>query len=214
MLVVDDGSSDRTAEVAATTAATVLRLPFNLGVGGAVRLGFLYAVRHGYSVVVQVDSDGQHDPAYIPELVSALATCDVVVGSRFAGGGTYDARGPRRWAMRILAAGVSPLCRAKLTDVTSGFRAVGPRGVPVFARDLPAEYLGDTVEALVLAHRAGLVVSEISVQMRQRSTGKASQGPFGATAYLARAFVMLAVAATRRAPVQPALPATGGGGAP
>src|SRR4051812_22923871 len=133
VLVVDDGSQDDTAAVAADAGATVCRLPFNLGVGGAMRTGYRYALRHDYDAVVQVDADGQHDASYLPVLLDALDDADVVVGARFAGTGHYVARGPRRWAMRLLALVLSWLARRPLTDVTSGFRAVNRRGVELFA---------------------------------------------------------------------------------
>src|SRR5690606_24896104 len=105
-LVVDDGSVDATAQVARDAGATVIELPFNLGVGGAMRAGFRFARDNGYAVVVQVDADGQHDPRDIPTLLARLDDADIVIGSRFAGAGDYDARGPRRWAMRVLARAV------------------------------------------------------------------------------------------------------------
>jgi glycosyltransferase involved in cell wall biosynthesis len=138
-LVIDDGSGDATAEQAATAGALVARLPFNLGVGGAMRTGFRYAVAHGFDYVVQVDADGQHDPTSVPELLAALDGADVVLGARFAGTGDYQVRGPRQWAMKVLSAVISRLAGARLTDTTSGFRASGPRAVRLFAEHYPAE---------------------------------------------------------------------------
>ncbi len=103
----------------------VLSLPFNLGVGGAMRTGFRFARDHGYRVVIQVDADGQHDPQDIPRLVAGLGNADLVIGSRFTGEGSYGVRGPRRWAMHVLAWAVGGLAHRKLTDVTSGFKAAG-----------------------------------------------------------------------------------------
>ncbi len=137
VLVVDDGSGDRTARAAKEAGAAVCQLPFNLGVGGAMRTGYRYALREGYDVVVQVDADGQHDATYIPRLIEALEHADVVVGARFAGEGDYAARGPRRWAMRLLAGVFSRLARRRLSDVTSGFRAVNRRGDPAVRGALP-----------------------------------------------------------------------------
>ncbi|HTN54705.1 MAG TPA: glycosyltransferase family 2 protein, partial [Microbacterium sp.] len=99
-LVVDDGSSDATSQRARDAGAIVLRLPFNLGVGGAMRTGFRYARDHGFDVLVQVDADGQHDAAEIAALVAGLDEADLVIGARFAGKGDYGVRGPRKWAMR------------------------------------------------------------------------------------------------------------------
>jgi glycosyltransferase involved in cell wall biosynthesis len=200
VLVVDDGSGDRTARAAKQAGAAVCRLPFNLGVGGAMRTGYRYALREGYDVVVQVDADGQHDASYIPRLIEALEHADVVVGARFAGEGDYAARGPRRWAMRLLAAVLSRLAHHRLSDVTSGFRAVNRRGIRLFAEHYPSEYLGDTVESLVIAVRTGCTVAEVPVSMRTRSTGRASQTTFRSVLYLARAVVALGLALCRRWP--------------
>ena len=200
ILVVDDGSGDGTAEVAIAAGALVARLPFNLGVGGAMRTGYRYAMRAGYDVVVQIDADGQHDPRYLTDLVAGLSESDVVVGARFAGQGDYRARGPRRWAMWLLAKVLTRLAGVRLTDVTSGFRAANRRAVAVFADHYPAEYLGDTVESLVIALRVGCRVSQIPVEMRPRTIGQASQSPLRATLYLARAVVALGLALVRRWP--------------
>ncbi len=200
LLVVDDGSGDATAAVAEAAGALVARLPFNLGVGGAMRAGYRYALRQDYDVVVQIDADGQHDPAYLTDLVAGLESADVVVGARFAGEGDYDARGPRRWAMWLLAKVLSRLAGTRLTDVTSGFRAANRRAVTVFADHYPAEYLGDTVESLVIAIRVGCTVTQLPVDMRPRTVGEASQTPLRAATYLARAIVALGLALVRRWP--------------
>jgi glycosyltransferase involved in cell wall biosynthesis len=200
VLVIDDGSADSTADRAQRAGAKVCRLPFNLGVGGAMRAGFRYAVMHDYDVVVQVDADGQHDPAYLKVLIAGLESADVVVGARFAGEGTYATRGPRRWAMLLLAFVLSRLAHTRLTDVTSGFRASNRRAMRIFATHYPAEYLGDTVESLVIALRVGLRVRQEPVSMRVRAGGHASQSSARATAYLARAMVALGLALVRQWP--------------
>lgn len=197
-LVVDDGSGDDTAAVAAAAGATVLRLPYNLGVGGAMRTGFRYARDHGFDVVVQVDADGQHDPRDIPELLGGLDRSDIVIGTRFGGVGDYQARGPRRWAMRVLSYVVSVIARRRLSDVTSGFKAMGPPAVRLFAQTYPAEWLGDTVEALVIAARAGLRIDQHPIEMRTRQAGEPSQRAGAATAYLLRAGIAVAIALLRR----------------
>jgi glycosyltransferase involved in cell wall biosynthesis len=202
VLVVDDGSSDRTAEVASAAGATVARLPFNLGVGGAMRTGFRYALRHGFDAVVQIDADGQHDPAHLPELLNALRESDVVIGARFAGVGEYDVRGPRSWAMRVLARLLSRILRVRLTDATSGYRAANRRAIGVFARHYPAEYLGDTVESLVIARRVGLRVTQVPVAMRARTAGVPSQSVVPAVLYLGRASAALLLALVRRWPYE------------
>jgi len=198
VLVVDDGSTDGTAAVARRHGVEVLELPFNLGVGGAMRAGFRYAMQQGYPMVVQVDADGQHDPRDVPRIVERLEHADVVIGARFAGTGEYEARGPRRWAMRVLAGVLSRVASTRLTDTTSGFRGAGPRAVELFARHYPAEYLGDTVESLVIAARNGLQIEQIGVSMRERQGGRPSQSPLKATVYLARACLALLISLGRR----------------
>lgn len=202
-LVVDDGSSDATAERARDAGADVLVLPYNLGVGGAMRAGFRYARDSGFSIVVQVDADGQHDPQAIATLVDGLADADLLIGARFAGVGEYGARGPRRWAMRVLAAVMSRVARTPLTDVTSGFKAAGPRAVALFAQNFPAEYLGDTIEALVIGARAGLTIRQVPVAMRERQAGAPSHRPWKAAVYLTRACVAFLLAMLRpRTPIE------------
>ena len=196
-LVVNDGSGDGTVAVARGRGVTVVDLPFNLGVGGAMRAGFRYALRNGYSAVVQVDADGQHDPRDVPRLVAELERADIVIGARFAGTGDYTARGPRRWAMKVLASVIGRIADTPLTDATSGFKASGPRAVSLFAATYPAEYLGDTVEALVIAARAGLRIRQSPVAMRDRQGGVPSHHPVKAAAYLARASMALIFAMTR-----------------
>lgn len=213
VLVVDDGSTDQTAAVADAAGALVLRLPYNLGVGAAMRAGFRYAVGHGYAAAVQVDADGQHDPRDLPTLLAAAATADVVIGARrFTGPDGYRVHGPRRWAMRVLAAVLSRLARTPLTDTTSGFRVTGGRALPLFAEHYPAEYLGDTVESLVIAVRSGLRVTEVPTTMRPRQGGRPSHAPGKSTVYLLRAAFALLLALVRRwdnpLPADPETPAT------
>jgi glycosyltransferase involved in cell wall biosynthesis len=197
VLVVDDGSIDSTADVAAAAGALVARLPFNLGVGGAMRVGFRYAIENGFENVVQIDSDGQHDPASVPALLEELTDADLVIGARFAGEGDYSARGPRRWAMVVLAGTLSQISHVTLTDATSGNRASGPNAVALFAAHYPAEYLGDTIEALVIAARSGLRIKQVPVVMRPRAGGVPSHNFFRSTTYLGRAALALLFALIR-----------------
>ena len=197
VLVVDDGSTDATAAVASGAGATVLRLPFNLGIGGALRAGFRYARRHGYGAVVQVDADGQHVPSWIPALLEGLETADLVIGARFAGRGDYDPGVLRGVVMRSLARVLSRVADTPLTDTTSGFRAIGPRALELFATRYPLEYL-DSLESLATAARAGLVVRQVPVEMRERAGGTPSQGPVRLVTSLARAVLVVALALTRR----------------
>lgn len=198
LLVIDDGSSDGTDQIAARAGATVLRLPYNMGVGAALRAGYKYAWRNAYDQAIQVDADGQHDPADIPKVLAGLAEADIAIGARFAGEGQYDARGPRRWAMGLLAAALSAASRTRLTDVTSGFRAANRRTIGQYTRHYPAEYLGDTVDSLMTAVRMGHSVVQVPVAMRPRQGGTPSAHPWKAAVYLIRSLFALFISATRR----------------
>jgi glycosyltransferase involved in cell wall biosynthesis len=198
VLVVDDGSTDDTAERAAAAGAKVARLPYNLGVGGAMRVGYKYARDKGYDFAVQVDADGQHDPRYVPKLLDELdGGADLVIGSRFAGVGEYKVRGPRKWAMVVLSLVLSRLAGTRLTDTTSGFKMCNRRLIEFFAAWYPAEYLGDTIEALVRVTRMKYRVRQVPVSMRQRMAGTPSNSPIKATLYLFRAFIVLILALIR-----------------
>lgn len=198
LLVIDDGSTDDTADRAEAAGAHVLRLPYNLGVGGALRAGYKYAWREGYDQTIQVDADGQHDPTDIPRVLAGLEQADISIGARFAGKGEYDAKGPRRWAMSLLAAALSAAAKVKLTDVTSGFRAANRAAIEQFTRHYPAEYLGDTVDSLMTAVRSGYTVTQVPVAMRPRQGGTPSANPWKAAIYLFKSLFALLIASTRR----------------
>lgn len=194
VLVVNDGSTDQTASRAAQAGAAVITLPFNVGVGGAMRTAFLYAQRGGYTALVQVDADGQHDPADVDRLLEALGEADVVVGTRFHPDSTYFVGGPRRWAMVLLSKALSRMNRSRISDPTSGFRSAGPSAIKLFAVEYPAEYLGDTVGSLAIAIRRGLVIREEPVTMYFRQFGRPSKNALWSALYLGRA--TLAIIAT------------------
>ncbi len=186
ILVVDDGSADATSAVARRAGVEVLTLPFNLGVGGALRTGFRFAREYGFTRMVQVDADGQHDPNQIPALTAPLDSADLVIGARFAGVGGYRVGAVRRAVMGFLARTLSRRTGALLTDTTSGFRAFGPRAIALFARDYPVEYLGDTVEALLIAARARLTIAQVPTVMRPRLGGVPSHSAVRSALLLAR----------------------------
>jgi len=202
VVIIDDGSRDATAQIARRAGARVVSHPINLGVGAAMGTAFKYAVREGYDVVVQFDGDGQHRPEHIAELVGGLDAADIVIGSRFASGGTFKSSAARRGVQRFIAWVVSAYARTRLTDATSGFRASGPRALAVFAEHYPVEWLGDTVESIVLATRQNLVVREIPVGMNERAGGTPSQSVFRATLYTARILFILGLASIRSVPPQ------------
>jgi glycosyltransferase involved in cell wall biosynthesis len=207
ILVVDDGSVDGTGRVAERAGVLVAHLPVNLGVGAAMRTGYRYARTWGYAAAVQVDADGQHNPADIPALLQGLLDgADIVIGARVAGDGAYLARGPRRWAMALLSAVISRIAHSRLTDTTSGFKACNERAIELFAHSYPAEYLGDTVESLVVAARSHLVIRQVEVVMRPRAGGQPSHSPMRAAAFLGRAVLALGLALTRPRPELRTLP--------
>ena len=192
ILVVDDGSEDSTAEVAKSMQVNVVSLPFNVGVGGALRTGFLYAHRNSFSQVLQVDADGQHKASEARSLLDAGHDVDIVIGSRFAESSpNYSASVLRKSAIRWLSFVISKICKTKLTDVTSGFRLSSAGAIELFMKDYPVEYLGDTVESLVIAHKAGLSIMEVPVQMSQREFGSPSQNFLKSTWYLLRATLVV-----------------------
>jgi len=205
VLVIDDGSSDATGALASGAGAYVLTHPFNLGVGAAIRSGILYARMQGYTKVIQVDGDGQHDPADARRMLDLLDEgVDLVVASRFAEDGErterYQVGWARRLSMRFLARVASRETGTTITDATSGYRAFGPRAVALFARHYPTTYLSDTVEALLMAGAADLRVREVGVQMHQRQGGVASANKLKSLAYLARLNLIILVHPFRRAP--------------
>jgi glycosyltransferase involved in cell wall biosynthesis len=201
VVVVDDGSVDRTAERAEAGGAYVLKLPFNLGIGGAMQTGFRYAYDHGYDVAVQVDGDGQHDPRELPKILAPVVAgeADLVVGSRFGRdeGLAFRSTAPRRIGIRVFAWTVSRIIRQKVTDTTSGFRAIGRDGIRLFAADYPHDY--PEVEATVMVAKAKLRLREVPVVMRERAGGRSSITALRSVYYMAKVLLALFVGLFRRA---------------
>jgi glycosyltransferase involved in cell wall biosynthesis len=198
VVVVSDGSTDRTAEVAEAAGARVIRLPYNLGIGGAVQTGFRYAWEEGYELAVRVDGDGQHDPAQLGAVIAPVVAgeADIVVGSRFAGGGGYRSSAARRVGIRILARVVSAIARQRLTDTTSGFQALNRRAIRLYATDLPHDY--PEVEGIVMAIRHRVRLLEVPVTMREREHGRSSIGALGSVYYMTKILLALFVGLFRR----------------
>ena len=191
VLVVSDGSTDKTTQIVNDRKINLLELPFNLGVGAAMRSGFQFAKENGFQKVIQFDADLQHQPKYIKEIVSELDKYDVVVGSRFAADTSYKVSFVRRLAMGLLKDSVTRHIGRKMTDVTSGFRGANKKAIAVFADFYPSEYLADTVESLIMAHDKGLSISEIAVTMQERQGGMPSQNIFRSTLYLFRSILVI-----------------------
>ncbi len=209
--VIDDGSGDRTAERAREAGAEVLRLPVNLGIGGALRCGFRWALEHGYEAVVQVDADEQHDPAEIDLLVDVMRStgAEMVIGSRFVdGAGDYEVHRARRLVMATLSRRVARLTGVRVLDSSSGFRVIARPLLDRFATDYPVEYM-DSVEALVDAGRTGARVVEQPVAMSPRSSGAPSSGTLKSIWHVIRVLIAMELMHKRRPRVPASLP--GGG---
>jgi glycosyltransferase involved in cell wall biosynthesis len=193
VLVVDDGSSDETAGCAQEAGARVLHLPLNLGIGGAVQAGYMYALERGFDVAVQVDGDGQHDARELGRLLDPVLSgrADLAIGTRFSGPRAYRAPLARRLGIEMFAALVSLRVRQRMTDTTSGFRAVNRRGIRLFAADYPHDY--PEVEAVVTAARGNLRVCEVPVLMRPRVAGRSSITAFRSFYYVVKVLLALFV---------------------
>ncbi|MFQ5465916.1 MAG: glycosyltransferase family 2 protein [Thermodesulfobacteriota bacterium] len=191
ILVVNDGSSDNTAAVGERLGATVLSHPYNLGIGATMQTGYKYAARMGYDAAVQVDGDGQHRADQIPGLIAPVLAgeADIVVGSRFLGGGEYRPSLARGAGMALFSRVVSAVIREKVTDTTSGFRAAGRECIEFFCRRYPDDY--PEVEALVLLHKMDFSIMEVPVKMSERTGGRSSITPLRSIYYMFK--VLLAI---------------------
>ena len=203
VLVVDDGSADYTALAAERAGAMVLRLPFNLGIGGAVRTGLSYAADQGYDVVARLDGDGQHDPRYIASALASIDSgkADMVVGSRYLGTAEgYRASGLRGIGVAYFGRLVSLLTGQRFTDTTSGQWVLNQRSVSYLSRNLPSDY--PEIEALVLMCRRGMTVAEQSVRMRARDVGESSITPLKSLYYAAKVTLALLIGQLANVPVE------------
>ena len=201
VVVVDDGSLDATAIVAEREGATVLRQPFNLGIGGAMQAGYKYALHHDYDVAVQVDGDGQHKPEYLPSMLEALQTsgeADMVYGSRFLGDPGYKVPWGRRLGNRIFGVVLSLIVRQSITDPTSGFRMVNRNGIELFARDYPHDY--PEVEAILMLHAHRLRIHEVQVRMNARGFGQSSIDYPRSAYYMIKVMLAIFIGLLRRRP--------------
>src|SRR4051794_17434924 len=202
VLVIDDGSTDATADSARAAGAHVVRAPFNLGIGGAMQCGYVYALERGYDLAVQVDGDGQHDPgqvAHLREHLDRNPELHMVTGSRFierANG--YRSSATRRVGIRIFSALLSMITRQPITDPPSGFRMTTRHGIELFARDYPHDY--PEVEAVVMLHHHKLRSAEVPVTMRARAGGRSSIAGHWSVFYMLKVLLAVLVGMFRARP--------------
>lgn len=193
VLVVDDGSDDPTADLAARAGAHVVRLPVRQGVGAALRAGFRHATANGFLQVVQCDGDGQHPPGNVALLLDGPSDADLVIGSRFTERRSRRAEPVlRRGAMGMLSRTASAAARHPITDASSGSRLIREPLLSGFARSFPRHYLGDTFEATVAAARAGYVIREVPVTILPRRRGSSSASVRDAIRFTLRTLVTVA----------------------
>ncbi len=196
IVVINDGSADRTGQAAQSTGlATVIDLPVNVGIGGAMQTGYMFAKRGGYEIAVQIDGDGQHDPAELRKIMTPVieGKADCCIGSRFLERTEYRSGLSRRVGIWFFSWMIHWMIGKRFTDPTSGFRAVNKRIIAQFAEYYPEDY--PEVEAIVLLTRQNFRVSEVSVLMHSRETGKSSITPIKSLYYMIK--VSLAVVITR-----------------
>jgi glycosyltransferase involved in cell wall biosynthesis len=172
--VIDDGSRDRTAEIASNRNVSVVRLPINLGIGGAVQTGFKYAMLNGYDIAVQMDADMQHDPSYLGSLIKPIVErkSDIVIGSRYLSGKPEEMPRIRNVGVKYFSWLASKIIGNKITDCSSGYRALNKKAFKFFSSNYPVDF--PDAEALVIAHKAGLRITEVYAPFRKRKTGRSS----------------------------------------
>lgn len=201
IVVVNDGSTDATEAAAKQAGAEVLTLPFNVGIGGGMQTGYLYAKQHEYDVAVQMDADGQHPAEELPKLLAAMNEADLVIGSRYVEESSYRSSKMRRIGMIFFSKLVSMLTKEKFTDTTSGFRAANQKVIDCYARYYPMDY--PEVESIVYLKRNGCRVVEVGTEMRERQSGKSSITPIRSAYYMIKVTLAVVMCALRYREVRP-----------
>ncbi|WP_068783909.1 glycosyltransferase family 2 protein [Paenibacillus phocaensis] len=196
ILVINDGSSDRTESCAREVGAKVLTLPFNVGIGGGMQTGYLYAMQEGYDIAVQMDADGQHPAEELQKLIAAIPEQDLVIGSRFLETASFRSSAARRVGIAFFSRLVSWVTGERFTDTTSGFRAAGRKVIELYAQYYPTDY--PEVESIVYLKRQGCRIAEIPVEMRPRTAGKSSITPWRSAYYMVKVTLSVLMSALRR----------------
>jgi glycosyltransferase involved in cell wall biosynthesis len=198
ILVVNDGSTDSTGNIAREEGVLVLEHPYNMGIGATMQTGFLYALRSGYDIAIQVDGDGQHHPEFLPSLVRPILEghCDLVIGSRYLSDGGFKSTLPRKLGIKFFSSLVWIFTGKRVTDPTSGFRAMDRKTLELFSEEYPTDY--PEVEALISAYNKGLHFREIPVTMRNRQGGASSIGILSALYYMVKVTLSISIGSFRR----------------
>lgn len=195
ILVVNDGSKDRTEQAAREAGAKVLTMPFNVGIGGGMQTGYLYALTMGYDYAVQMDADGQHAAEDLPKLLAEAPHADLVVGSRYVEQTSYKSSRMRRVGMIFFSALVSLITRQPFTDTTSGYRVANRKVIALYASYYPSDY--PEVESLVYLKYHGCTIKEIATEMLHREAGKSSITPFKSVYYMVKVTLAVIMSAMR-----------------
>ncbi len=193
ILVINDGSTDNTKAIVDALGVRCLQFSFNMGVGAAMRAAFKLADEENFSHVLQFDADGQHSASEGTKLIAASQNAHIVIGSRFLKSNDYKVSRVRRLAMKSLAFVISRRIGYKLTDVTSGFRLTSGEAIRFYSSTYPPEYLGDTVESILMAGQKSFKLKEVSVVMYERKGGKPSQNLYKLVVYLARVITVIVI---------------------
>jgi len=198
ILVVNDGSTDSTAAIAKEEKVLILDHPYNMGIGATMQTGFLYALSAGYDIVIQIDGDGQHNPESLPLLVEPIAEggSNLVIGSRYLSGGGFKSTFLRKIGIRFFMSIVWVFTGKRVTDPTSGFRAMDRKAFEFFSGEYPSDY--PEVEVLISAHKKGLLFQEIPTMMRHRQGGTSSIGILSAFYYMLKVTLSISVGFFRR----------------
>ncbi len=201
ILIINDGSSDATPEIASASGAAVISLPFNMGYGSALQTGYKYALREGYDHVVQMDADGQHDPQYLGHFLREIVKkdSDVLIGSRFLSGPCYKISWARKVGMGVFSGISSLILGQRVTDSTSGYQCLNREVLGFFVNDIyPCDY--PDADVLIMLHLAGFRIKEIPVVMRANNENKTMHSGIRPLYYVFKMFLSIFVTLLRKRP--------------